>query len=413
MDEFDLCIDNWLQFLHYLAYEAHLRVKQFRVMRSFLVIMRKLSRDPLNDSEITLMQKFIYGIVNKHPKTIAPSPVCWNVETMLQYLSNLPSNDAITLQELGGKLALLILLSTMCRSGEVAQLCLSSIQTDDSSSKVTFHLCQLTKNFNFRTAKRPKLQELTIRSLPGSLQICPVKTLKDYIRLSNPFRKGVDKLFVLPGIRYHSGLAHQITIIRWIKNHFKAAGLGEFSVHSTRASASTNALLLGMSVDDIVAKVGWLSNSTFINTYMRPLKKFRKKVGCLLDNIDQQCKSPCKNITPVPTSIQKTKTATSPPMTSSTRKKVTVHVFKNSTETSKKVRPSKQIENREVGKRKGKMKVTVTKGKKTDQFMQLWKSDKRFDKYSSRFKQELDKAKDFVNQNTVCDTTDKDKEQDK
>ena len=269
---------------------------------------------------------------------------------------------------------------------------------------------QLTKNFNFRTAKWPELQELTIRSLPGSPQICPVKTLKDYIRLSNPFRKGVDKLFILPGIGYHSGPAHQITIVRWIKNHFKAAGLGEFSVHSTRASASTNALLLGMSVDDIVAKVGWLSNSTFVNMYMRPLKKFRNKLGCLLDNLNEECKSPSKNTTSIPNPIHKPYTPTSPPKTASTRKKVTVHVVNNRVEKKQNLKHSRPIVNEPAGKRKGKMHVTVTKGKKTDQFMKLWKSDKCFDKYSSRFKQELDKAKNFVNLNAISDIMGQDRQ---
>ena len=84
MDEFDLLLDNWLEFLHYLAYDIHMKVKQFQVMRSFLVIMRKLSGNPLNDLEVALLQKFIYGVANKYPEMIAPSPVCWDVETILR-----------------------------------------------------------------------------------------------------------------------------------------------------------------------------------------------------------------------------------------------------------------------------------------------------------------------------------------
>ena len=62
------------------------------------------------------------------------------VETMLNYLCQLPSNDKIILQALGGKAVQLMLLSTMCRSSEVIQLRLSGIETGVNASFVTLHL---------------------------------------------------------------------------------------------------------------------------------------------------------------------------------------------------------------------------------------------------------------------------------
>ena len=55
------------------------------------------------------------------------------------------------------------------------------------------------------------------------------------------------------------------------------------SVYSTWAASSTSALLMGMLVDEIVAKVGWLNITTFVKVYMRPLAKFNNSYRKLLD----------------------------------------------------------------------------------------------------------------------------------
>ena len=42
-------------------------------------------------------------------------------------------------------------------------------------------------------------------------------------------------------------------------------------MHTTRSSAATNALLLGLPIDAIIAKAGWKSATTFVKHYMKPL----------------------------------------------------------------------------------------------------------------------------------------------
>ena len=266
-----------------------------------------------------------------------------------------------------------------------------------NGNKITFHLQELTKNFNFRTAKCAQLQQLTIRSLPSSPALCPVKTLHDYLSLSHSFRRGEDKLFILLGNGYHLGLTHQITIVRWVKNHFKGAGLGNFSVHSTRASASTNALLLGMSVDDIVAKVGWLSNSTFVKRYMRLLQKSRNKLGALMDDSPgkKTGKTKSDKNMKAPQTDKKTETVKSQKVQTHPKGKRT---DKNQVEYEKKKdtragKITKKLEKRDQSK-------AETKGNhKSKEFMTLWQADKRFVKWGSCFKQQLDKAQEFVSNN--------------
>ena len=166
------------------------------------------------------------------------------------------------------------------RSKEITQLKISNIKPSPDGSSMTFHLPKPTKTVNFDTMSEIQLQKLTFSNLPVNQAICPVTTLKDYIACSQFCRGGCDQLFVLPGDK--RGPAACKTIVRWVKDLFKAAGLGQFTVHSTRSLASTNALLMGMSVDEIVAKVGWLSSTTFIKHYMRPLSKFKNNLARLM-----------------------------------------------------------------------------------------------------------------------------------
>ena len=304
-------IDHCLEFLLFLQSHLKLSIKAVQNAHSFLSICHKLAGRPFMISEQELLGKCLNGLLNKNPQQITRAPVCWDVETMIQYLCQLPPNNKITLQALGGKAALLILLSTMCRSGEVAQLRLSGIATGVNAAFVTFHLKELTKNFNIDSIHKAGLQKLTIRKLPSNPSICPVTTLIDYIKLSLPFRKGEDKLFILPGPKF--GAAKRQTVIRWIKDHFTGAGLGSFTVHSTRSSTSTSALLLGMPVDEIVAKVGWFSESTFIKTYMRPLEKFQNSFRHLTGD-SSITHSPSSHLTPtnIPNKMPSQKPNTAP-----------------------------------------------------------------------------------------------------
>ena len=54
------------------------------------------------------------------------------------------------------------------------------------------------------------------------------------------------------------------------------AGLGNHTTHSTHGASSTAAFLMGMPLDRIVSRVGWLRASTFIKYYMKPVKSLTK-----------------------------------------------------------------------------------------------------------------------------------------
>ena len=101
--------------------------------------------------------------------------------------------------------------------------------------------------------------------------LCPLTTLLAYIDRTKYRRGKVDNLFVLVTTQQPRAASWE-TIVRWAKEIMKLAGLGTFKVHSSHATSSTSALLMGMPLDQIIAKVGWIKALTFIKYYMKPIR---------------------------------------------------------------------------------------------------------------------------------------------
>ena len=118
----NLSLENCLDFFRFLQDQMKIPLRQLQHVRSFVTISRRLTSRPFTESELEIIKKFLGGILNQNPQKVVTAPVSWDIETMFKYLSKLPNNKNLILQQLGGKVALLILLSTMCRSREVVQL---------------------------------------------------------------------------------------------------------------------------------------------------------------------------------------------------------------------------------------------------------------------------------------------------
>ena len=180
-----------------------------------------------------------------------------------------PNHKISKVNSLAGKLILQILLTQMCRSGEVAQLKLTCMRLLQGA--VQFHLQKPTKTLTVKsiTAVR-KLQIMTIKKFEGNPLLCPLTTLLAYIDRTK-FRRGtVSHLFVLCTTQEPRPATHT-TIVRWAKDIMKEAGLGSYKIHSSHSASSTSALLMGMPLDAIITHVGWTKASTFIKYYMKPI----------------------------------------------------------------------------------------------------------------------------------------------
>ena len=180
-------------------------------------------------------------------------------------------NTGILTNKLAGKLALQLLLTQMCRSGEIAVLKLSCMRL--LKGGVEFDLPKLTKTFTAKSSHKlscSRLQYMKILPHQANPLLCPLTTLLCYIECTK-FRRGdVDELFVLV-TQQQPKHASQTTINRWVKNIMRDAGLESFSIHSTCGASSTSAFLMGLPIDQIVSRVGWLRSSTFVHHYLKPL----------------------------------------------------------------------------------------------------------------------------------------------
>ena len=63
---------------------------------------------------------------------------------------------------------------------------------------------------------------------------------------------------------------------RWTKNLMQDAGLEGFPIHSAWGSSATCAMLMGMPISEIVKRVGWTNDNTFIRNYLKPISTVSK-----------------------------------------------------------------------------------------------------------------------------------------
>ena len=88
---------------------------------AFLRSVRKLAGDAFSDGDITLIDKYLAAAFNKCAP-LKSKLGAWDVNIMLDHLNKIEGNDDLPINMLAGKAILLILITTMCRMGDVEQL---------------------------------------------------------------------------------------------------------------------------------------------------------------------------------------------------------------------------------------------------------------------------------------------------
>ena len=248
--------------------------------RQTLLQMCHLGGDFLCKADENYLSKFMNACFNCHPPVKRKSHnKTWDINLVLDYLTNLGDNSELSHNVLAGKCILLILLSTMCRRDEVMQLKLLGL-TQNDKFQILFTLNIPIKNFNRQTSRETELQKITLLPFHSHKLLCPVCTLKAYLLKTALVCKKVDQIFIL--FEDPPRPASPATVSRWCKNLLQLAGVKTYSVHSTRASASSNAILSGIPLDTVVSLAGWVNTSTFTHYYMKDLEKF-------VQNTDPNC----------------------------------------------------------------------------------------------------------------------------
>ena len=265
----DYSLKNLMEGLFLIKEQPTATFTHIRSMYSWLKVVTKLSNQALSPYDLSLLQKFLRGVFNVKP----PMPkikATWDVNIVLDYLLTLGANEQLEYLDLAGKCALLLLLSSMCRIGDLAQVEIPNIQRLPNC--VELNLTKPTKTYsmsNFSKAKH--LQKITICGGTVDKKLCPLSCLDSYIERTQMWRNRTKckSLFLIIGNNIHQ--ASNASIGRWVKRIINASGIKGFSSHSARSSGSSFLTILGMNVSDLISRVGWSNESTFVKTYLKPV----------------------------------------------------------------------------------------------------------------------------------------------
>ena len=219
-----------------------------------------------------LTVRFMKGIFEKKKKR-TPHPrynKLWDVSLVLNYLTTLNPIEKLTLKDLTLKLLMLLLLVTGQRGQSIHLLNIVTMHLGDTSC--VFNLTSHTK-----TSKPGQpTSTITIQEFKQDCRICPIKTLREYLKRTDTIRSDEQQLFI-SFVKPHKSVSRDTisrdTISRWAKIVLQRSGIDTelFTSHSTRAASVSKAKQKDVPLDEILSQAGWSTAGTFKKFYDKPI----------------------------------------------------------------------------------------------------------------------------------------------
>lgn len=130
-----------------------------------------------------------------------------------------------------------------------------------------FYINKLLKT----TKPGSKLLRVCFKAFPMDKQLCVLVHLQEYLHHTKGIR-GNAKRLLLAHEKPHKPVSTD-TISRWIKTVLQQANIDTsiLKAHSTRAAATSAAHFNQISIDVVMASVGWSSGNTFAKFYKKPI----------------------------------------------------------------------------------------------------------------------------------------------
>lgn len=219
-----------------------------------------------------LIKRFLKGVYNSRP-SLPRYGKTWDAGIVLRHLCSIEL-EGITLRQLTYKTTMLLALL----SGQRLQTlhCLSVDKITFYENKVDFYIDSLLKQ------SRPG-KHFSVLSFQKyhDKNLCIVEHLKKYIELTKSIRSSE---FLLVSYQKPFQRVSTDTISRWIKTIMSECGIDTtlFQAHSTRSASTSAAVRQGLSVDEVLSKVGWSSADTFAKFYNKPI--YQSLDHCILDS---------------------------------------------------------------------------------------------------------------------------------
>lgn len=196
----------------------------------------------------------------------------WDVSQIFRLFQRWGRNSRLPLIKLSQKLTVLLLLCTAQRGQTIWRMHLSGMRLTDFGVK--FHMKHQLKH----NKPGEPLSTIKVFAFQPDKQICPVRCLKEYIYRTKSLRKGEDQLLI-KSTHPHEKIARN-TVSSWTKKVFKQAGIDtrRFGPHSTRAAATSAALVSGININTLMQQANWKSAETFAKHYNKPIEDIKGSV---------------------------------------------------------------------------------------------------------------------------------------
>ncbi|KAG1370329.1 hypothetical protein G6F60_012226 [Rhizopus arrhizus] len=196
----------------------------------------------------------------------------WDIAILINYIKDkLTSTVNLSLQQLQLKTILLLCIATMWRPrSDIGRLQFRDIhiQRQGETTSATIHA---------RESKECQVKSVTLGEYKEE-QLCSVKTLVNFLDRTATTRDDlpVDHTLFLTYLEkeeIRSSSVRPTTVANWIKAAMQATGIdtSNFQAHSIRSAASTKAVELGYTIQDVKKHANWrLQSNTFEDFYYKP-----------------------------------------------------------------------------------------------------------------------------------------------
>uniref|UniRef100_A0AC34FUH2 Tyr recombinase domain-containing protein n=1 Tax=Panagrolaimus sp. ES5 TaxID=591445 RepID=A0AC34FUH2_9BILA len=215
----------------------------------------------MNQAE-PLLAKFAKGMLRQNPSAPKQAEI-WNIENALDWLKTMWPLDHLSLKDLTFRSALLLAICSPKRASELAAFTLDQLRKSDTIWE--FRLLS-TKNRGYG-----KPHTATFEAFAADSSLCPITTLKAYLQATDDIRQEEKRIF-LSFKRPHKPIT-AATMARWLKQCLELAGIEGYTGHSTRSAATSKAVTIGLSANQIMEAANWSKKgSTFQRFYHKDIE---------------------------------------------------------------------------------------------------------------------------------------------
>lgn len=220
----------------------------------------------------------------------------WDLSLILWSLSEPPfeplfDEEKVSMQCLTWKTVFLVLLASGARRGEIHSIPFKNVTYDKDFTHVSMRpsetfiaKTQLKTGSRMKAIRIPSLQSCLGSDLKLDRKLCPCRTIKYYIKRSEPIRKA-DKeksLFFVAFDPKKVGDICKNTISGWVAQLIrfvysqpgnKALELTGLRAHEVRAYSASLVAKGTTAIEDILSAGNWKSHSTFTQHYLRDISQ--------------------------------------------------------------------------------------------------------------------------------------------